>query len=137
MTTRTRSISTSTNGRAQSAIDAMEGPDVHDGIDYAYTEPTRDVTAEVGPGHDDDFIFDTSHGQIRIRSMAKGKNPPPFAMMKAEAEKNYSRMTLLVLKVKAGDDWPRIEGILEQLDEDEFKAFSEGWAAHSGVSTGE
>lgn len=116
---------------------------VHDGVDYDVIDAPDDVpattatTKEVGPGHDDDFVFDSQYGQIRIRSMAKGKNPPPFAMMKAEAEKAYSRMTLLVLRSKAGDDWPHIEAILEQLDEDEFRAFSEGWAAHSGVTVGE
>ena len=92
----------------------------------------------IGPGHDDDYIFTTATGKsIRIRSMAKGKNPPPFAMMKAEAAKNYSQMTLLVLKAKAGKNWPEIEAILEEMDEDDFKAFSEGYSEHSGISTGE
>lgn len=109
----------------------------HAVVDAVDDEPTQDVTSDVGPGSDDDYIYQSEHGTIRIRSMAKGKNPPPFAMMKAEATKNYSQMTLLVLKAKAGKDWPEIEAILEQLDEDDFKAFSEGWAAHSGMSTGE
>jgi hypothetical protein len=95
------------------------------------------AAAPPGPGHDDDYIFVAKAGTIRIRSMSKGKNPPPFKMMKAEAAKNYSAMTLLVLETKAGKDWPAIEAVLEQMDEDEFKAFSEGYAEHSGMSTGE
>lgn len=113
---------------AARTIDAIEGPDVHDGVDYG------NVT---GAPYDDHFVFESSHGTIRIQSMAKGKNPPPFKMMKAEATKNYSAMTLLVLEAKAGKDWPKIEAVLEQLDEDEFKAFSQGWAEHSGMSPGE
>ncbi len=75
-----------------------------------------------GPGHDDDYVFTTNSGKtIRIRSMAK----------------DYSQMTLLVLKAKSGKDWPEIEAILEEMEEDEFKAFSEGYSEHSGVNTGE
>jgi hypothetical protein len=69
--------------------------------------------------------------------MATGPNPKPFQMMRAEASKNYSAMTLLVLQTKAGKDWPKIEKVLEELDEDEFKAFSEGWAEFSGMTPGE
>lgn len=100
-------------------------------------EADKDAPLELGHGHDDDYIFQAKAGTIRIRSMAKGKNPPPFKMMKAEATKNFSLMTLLVLEAKAGDNWPATEALLEQLDEDEFKAFSQGWSEHSGMNAGE
>lgn len=149
MTSYTETRETQDDGTVVVTRTPVPGPhDVHDGVDYAMNgngKPLRIVdadpdpaTAQIGSGHDDDYIFTTRSGKtIRVRSMAKGKNPPPFAMMEAEATKNFSAMTILVLKAKSGKDWPAVQEILREMEEDEFKEFSEGYSVHSGVTPGE
>lgn len=96
-----------------------------------------DAIAVGNPGEDEDFVFESSAGTIRLPSLATGPMPKPYAMARARADKDIMTMTVLVVRAKAGDRAGAVEDILAQLDEQEFEKFFRGWNEHSGVELGE
>jgi hypothetical protein len=92
-----------------------------------------------GPGSDDDFVYDSSVGEITVPSLSKAKAPNAWDMMEIESIENprvkNARESMLFVKLAAGDD-PEALALIKQLDMVEFGEFMEAWGDHSGVQLG-
>lgn len=89
------------------------------------------------PSEDEEFVFESSAGTIRLPSLATGPMPRPYAMARARADKDIMTMTVLIIRAKAGTRSDEVEDILAQMDTDEFEKFFRGWNEFSGVDLGE
>lgn len=101
--------------------------------------PKSKSPAKLGPGSDDDFIYESSAGIIKVPSLAKAKTPNAWDMMELEAIEDKrvkgARESMLFVRLAAGDD-PESLARIKKLDMVEFGEFMEKWADHSGVSLG-
>lgn len=90
-----------------------------------------------GPGSDEDFVFESSVGAIRVPSLAKAPKPIAWQLLEIEAIDNprvaQARQMMMMLEIAAGD----AIDLVKQLDVEEMGEFMQGWTDHSGVELGE
>jgi hypothetical protein len=102
--------------------------------------PKKAAVAKRGPGSDDDFVYESSVGEITVPSLSKAKAPNAWQIMEIESIENQrvknARESLLFVQLAAGDD-PDSLALIKQLDIVEFGEFLEAWGEHSGVQLGE
>jgi hypothetical protein len=91
-----------------------------------------------GPGSDDDFVFESSAGEITVPSLTVADQPPPIVVTEIVDEFEESRaaakLNLLFLRTACGDD---AYAVVRLLPASELKTFTEKWQDHSGISLGE
>jgi hypothetical protein len=91
-----------------------------------------------GPGSDDDFVFDSTVGEIVVPSLASAPRPNQFELIEAMATddeiRGNMRTTHLLLKAAAGEE---MFALIKRLPSGEDEQFMEAWVDHSGVGLGE
>lgn len=101
--------------------------------------PKKAVPAKRGPGSDDDFVFDSTVGEITVPSLSKAKVPNAWDMMEIEAIENArvknARESRLFIELAVGDN-PEAFALIKKLDMVEFGEFMAAWGEHSGMALG-
>lgn len=95
------------------------------------------AVAKRGPGSDEDFVFDSSVGEIVVQSLAKAPKPNAWEMLELEIETNErirnAKANMMMIKLASGDAFD----LVKQLDVEEMGEFITAWGEHSGVGLGE
>lgn len=94
--------------------------------------PKPDAT---GPGSDEDFTFDSSAGEITVRSLATIPKPNQLKLVRLEKDDpTHMASTFYLLQLALT---PEGYESLEELPGDELEKFLAEWQDHSGLTLGE
>lgn len=90
------------------------------------------VKKDTGPGSDDEFVYDSPAGEIRIKAFSR--IPKTYPVMEALTDNDNSAFLVLGIRSQAT---PEMIKRLRKLDAEQFDAFVDAWIKGAGVRPGE